>query len=215
MHNFVTYKYTKIMETMPRFTIIWKEKVASTNDEARSCIGDLASFSVLAAESQEKGRGQGDHIWHSESAKNLTFSILIKYDENHYFTAKDQQLLTMASSLAIVDFLAKKNIKASIKMPNDIYLKDKKICGMLIENGLNGGKMQWSIVGIGLNVNENNFPKDLPNPISMSLATGEEYDIKKCLSEFLRHFSTRFDAIWTEPDVLKRDYNCKLISLMK
>lgn len=212
MHNFVR-KYTKIMETISRFSIIWKEKTGSTNDDMRSLISESESFSVLAALSQDKGRGQGDHKWHSESGRNLTFSILIKYDCTHLFKARDQQLLTMAASLAAVDFLSENDIEASIKMPNDIYLKDKKICGMLIENGLNGGNMQWSIVGIGLNVNERDFPEDLPNPVSMSLATGLTYDIKKCLRGYLRHFSTRFDAIWTEPEVLKGDYDGKLISL--
>lgn len=212
MHNFVR-KYTKIMETISRFSIIWKEKVGSTNEEMHSLIPELESFSVLAALSQDKGRGQGDHKWHSEGGLNLTFSILVKYDGTHLFKARDQQLLTMAASLAAVDFLAENDIEASIKMPNDIYLKDKKICGMLIENGLNGGNMQWSIVGIGLNVNERDFPEDLPNPVSMSLATGLTYDIKKCLRGYLRHFSTRFDAIWTEPEVLKGDYDGKLISL--
>lgn len=214
MHNFVR-KYTKIMETISRFSIIWKEKAGSTNEEMHSLLSELESFSVLAALSQDKGRGQGDHKWHSESGRNLTFSILVKYDETHPLKARDQQLLTMVASLAVVDFLSENDIKASIKLPNDIYLKDKKICGMLIENGLNGGNMQWSIVGIGLNVNEKDFPEDLPNPVSMSMATGLDYDIKKCLRGYLRHFSTRFDAIWTEPDVLKRDYNSKLISLMQ
>ena len=214
MHNFVR-KYTKIMEKISRFSIIWKEKVGSTNEEMHSLLPDLESFSVLAAFSQDKGRGQGDHKWHSEEGRNLTFSILVKYDAAHLLKARDQQLLTMAASLAAVDFLSENNIEVSIKMPNDIYLKDKKICGMLIENGLNGGNMQWSIVGIGLNVNEKDFPEDLPNPVSMSLATGSDYDIKKCLRGYLRHFSTRFDAIWSEPDVLKRDYNSKLISLMQ
>lgn len=203
------------MKTPSRFSIIWKEKAGSTNEEIHSLISELEPFSVLAAISQDKGRGQGDHKWHSESGLNLTFSILIKYDSAHLIMARDQQLLTMAASLAAVDFLSEYDIKASIKMPNDIYLKNKKICGMLIENGLNGGNMQWSIVGIGLNVNEKDFPEDLPNPVSMSLATGSDYDIKKCLRDYLRHFSTRFDAIWTEPDVLKRDYNSKLISLMQ
>lgn len=214
MHNFVR-KYTKIMKTTPRFSFIWKEKVGSTNEEMHSLISELESFSVLAAFTQDKGRGQGDHKWHSESGRNLTFSILVKYDDAHLLKARDQQLLTMVASLAVVDFLSENDIKASIKLPNDIYLKDRKICGMLIENGLNGGNMQWSIIGIGLNVNEKDFPEDLPNPVSMSMATGLDYDIKKCLRDYLRHFSTRFDAIWTEPDVLKRDYNSKLISLMQ
>lgn len=85
----------------------------------------------------------------------------------------------------------------------------------MIENGLYGKNMKWSVIGIGLNINETEFPKYLPNPVSLSMLTGVKYEIKKCLSEFLKHFSIRFDAIWTEPETLRKDYGKALISLQR
>lgn len=202
------------MLTTSDFNILWLEKVDSTNSEARRRLEEqLPCPFVIVAEEQEKGRGQGNHSWHSLPGRNLTFSIGIRYDGSHNFKAEDQQLLTMATSLAALDFLARNNIEAKIKMPNDIYVQANKICGILIENGLTGADMSWSIIGIGFNINETCFPEDLPNPVSIKMLTGLEYDKKKCLSDFLRHFSFRFDAIWTEPEVLKRDYLANIISL--
>lgn len=197
------------------FNVIWKEKTGSTNEDLASCVETLPGGSVIAAISQTRGRGQSDHKWHSGDGQNLTFSILLKYGPRRPFAASDQQRLTMASSLAVVDFLKENNVEAAIKMPNDIYVKDKKICGMLIENGLRGGKMKWSIVGIGVNINEKSFPDELPNPVSLSMLTGKEYDIKKCLSDLLRHFVVRFDAIWTDSENLEKEYRDCLNTLVR
>lgn len=204
------------MLTASGFNILWVEKIDSTNSEARRLMEDtLQSPFVIVAEEQDHGRGQGDHSWHSRPGRNLTFSIGIRYDSSHPFKAEDQQILTMATSLAALDFLAEEKIEAKIKMPNDIYVQTNKICGILIENGLTGPNMSWSIIGIGFNINETDYPEYLPNPVSLKMLTGIEYDKKKCLRNFLRHFSFRFDAIWTEPDVLKKDYLTNIISLKR
>ena len=75
-----------------------------------------------------------------------------------------------------------------MKPPNDIWVEDRKICGILIEHSVRGEKINWSIIGIGLNVNQKEFPSDLPNPTSMALE-GEETDIKRLLEEFIEIFS--------------------------
>lgn len=204
------------MLTNREYTIIHIEKVDSTSMYVAREKDVLDNFSVIIADEQSDGRGQGNHIWHSAPGENLTFSILVKYDNSHILRAVEQQVLTMASSLAAVDFLKDEfNIFAEIKKPNDIYVKDKKICGILIENGLKGQNMEWSIVGMGINLNQLLFPKYLPNPVSIAQLTGKQYNTKKCLKFFLRHFSTRFDAIWTEREALKKEYDSKLISLTK
>ena len=99
------------------------------------------------------------------------------------------------AALSVVDFLAAHSIKAKIKWPNDIYVNDRKICGMLIENSLQAGRIAWSIVGIGINVNQTEFSRDTGNPTSMALETArdstsapEELDIREALQEFMDIF---------------------------
>lgn len=213
MYNFATNKYTKIMQKTIVYGIEWHKILDSTSAEIHRRHGDMQSGTVVAAALQTCGRGQGDHKWHSEEGQNLTFSVYCNYSGRPVFKAVSQQLLTMASSLAVCDFLADYGVKAGIKKPNDIYVDGMKICGMLIENSLSGPDMSWSIIGIGININQTVFPSDLPNPVSLSNITGGQYDIKKCLREFLRHFSFRFDAIWTEPEALNKEYLNKLISI--
>lgn len=199
------------MKNTPIYNVLYREKVTSTNSELRSMMDSQDDFTVLSADFQEAGRGQGDHSWHSAPGCNLIFSILRKYSGDRKLRAGDQQILTMASSLAVTDFLSSYGVKASIKKPNDIYAGGGKICGMLIENGLCAGYMQWSIIGMGININETDFPNDLPDPVSLCGLVPAEYELKKCLREFLKHFSIRFDAIWTDPEGLRRDYGEKLI----
>lgn len=192
--------------------ILWYDTVDSTSAVIEREHENLADRTVIAAVCQSAGRGQGDHKWHSMPGENLTFSIFIRYDDNRRIALRDQQIITPATSLAVADYLSELGIKAGIKKPNDIYVDGKKICGMLIENSLRGPQMERTTIGIGLNVNQTEFPSDLPNPVSIAQLTGERHDIKKCLSDFLRHFSFRFDAIWTEPQALWEDYEKKIIS---
>lgn len=199
------------MTTFPTGNIIWLEKTTSTSDFLSDRQGQLQDGTVVVAEYQSNGRGQGSHFWISEQGMNLTFSILLKYGEHRTFPVKDQHLLSMASALGITDFLKQYQIEAKIKIPNDIYVGDKKICGMLIENSIAGNCMLRSIVGIGINVNQTVFPDHLPNPVSMKLLTGTDYDTKKCLEEILRHLFDRFDAIWTEPWTLESDFRRNLL----
>jgi len=194
-------------------SIIWTETTGSTSDDLRKLSATLESGTVLAAYEQTNGRGQADHKWHSKAGENLTFSIFVSYDEKHSLSAKNQQILTMASSVAVTDFLKDEGIIAQIKKPNDIYVSGKKICGMLIENSLRGGNMNWSIIGMGINVNQTLFPEYLPNPVSMCQLTLRHFDIEKCLRDFLRHFSNCFDAIWTDPKVLECRYEEKLLEI--
>lgn len=202
------------MSTSPIADIIWMEKTASTSTFLSDRQGKLKDRTVVVADYQSNGRGQNNHVWLSEQGSNLTFSVLLKYDSRHEFKVSEQQYLTMASSLGIVDFLKQHNVEAKIKMPNDIYIDTKKICGILIENAISGNLMSRSIVGIGININQTVFPDDIPNPISMKIITGMEHDIKKCLNELLRHLFDRFDAIWTEPETLKTDYDNNLVNII-
>jgi BirA family biotin operon repressor/biotin-[acetyl-CoA-carboxylase] ligase len=87
--------------------------------------------------------------------------------------------LSMKVSLGIVQALLKidPNLHPLIKWPNDIYVNDKKLSGILIENSLSGSSVQNSIIGIGMNINESSFPEGIPNAISLSLMSGHQYDV--------------------------------------
>lgn len=167
--------------------IIWYDTIDSTNDEARRRISELDNLSVIAAIRQTAGRGQGDHKWHSREGENLTFSAVLKFGTPSALApldARDAIVITQIVTGALRRFLLGKGINARIKWPNDIYVGDKKICGILIENILSGKEVSSSVIGIGLNVNQLQFPQDLPNPVSMAQLTSEQYDIKAVLEEF-------------------------------
>ena len=192
------------------YDIMWLDSVDSTNSEAKRRIPDIDNLSVLSALSQSEGRGQKGNKWSSLPGENLTFSIVLKFGEQTagkagpgvaekarlsvagklqlVVAAREQFVLTEITSLSIVEFLSRHGIKAKIKWPNDIYVGDKKICGVLIENSLRGENLSSSIIGIGLNINQRNFDVNLPNPTSMVLETDFEEDIRSCLEEFMGIF---------------------------
>ena len=172
--------------------IIWLESVDSTNEECRRHISDIDNLSVVAALSQTSGKGQRGNSWISAPGENLTFSVVLKFPssvsagEPEPVKAYDQFVLSEIAALAVVDLLAEHGIQAKIKWPNDIYVGEKKICGILIENTLQGEWIQHSIIGIGLNVNQRNFDATLPNPTSMVLCNGSsDLETHTLLEEFM------------------------------
>ena len=168
--------------------IIWLDSVDSTNNEAKRRILTCDNMTVLSAESQSSGRGQRGNTWSSRPGENLTFSIILK--EVQHISATSQFVLSEITALSVVDFLSSHGIKAMIKWPNDIYVADKKICGILIENSLHGNRLSTSIIGIGLNINQRNFDVMLVNPTSMSLESPSDttFDTRDCLERFLQIF---------------------------
>lgn len=169
--------------------IDWHDILDSTNSEAYRCLGTLDNMSVIAAEWQSSGRGQGDHKWHSEEGKNLTFTVVLKYSEaGAELLAADALYVTMITTFAIRRFLKSEGVVSRIKWPNDIYVGGKKICGILIENRLSGKNIASSIIGVGLNLNQTEFPDDLPNPVSLKQLTGITYEKKKVLEELSSYF---------------------------
>ena len=202
------------------YDIMWLDSVDSTNSEAKRRIPDIDNLSVLSALSQSEGRGQKGNKWSSLPGENLTFSIVLKFEEQTagkaglsvagklqlVVAAREQFVLTEITSLSIVEFLSRHGIKAKIKWPNDIYVGDKKICGVLIENSLRGENLSSSIIGIGLNINQRNFDVNLPNPTSMALETGLQEDIKGCLEEFMDIFQNTLFAALSSDHNLRDSY---------
>ncbi|MGN0202602.1 MAG: biotin--[acetyl-CoA-carboxylase] ligase [Candidatus Cryptobacteroides sp.] len=174
-------------------TAEWLEEVDSTNNEILRRENELDNLSVVAAVRQTAGRGQRNNSWLTEPGANLTFSMLVRFGRDGIpaLKASSQFSISEAASLAVVEYLEGEGIQASVKWPNDIYVRGKKICGMLIENSLSGNEVSRSIVGIGLNVNQRGFPPQLANPTSMSLLNGREYELCRELPKLCRMFIRR------------------------
>lgn len=194
--------------------IIWLDSIDSTNDEARRRILTLDNLSVLSALEQTGGRGQRENKWHSEPNQNLTFSIVLK---NPPVKAADQFIISEITAVTLVSFLAEHGIEADIKWPNDIYVSGKKICGILIENSLKGQSIDWTIIGIGLNVNQFNFPVNLPNPTSMRICTQKEspYSLTGLLGKFIDMFSERYNACLSNEDKLRQIHELYLSKMWR
>lgn len=147
---------------------------------------------IVVAEYQTAGKGCGTNSWESERGKNLTFSILIHPEE---IPANEQFRITQVASVAMCETLKQYGCKeVSIKWPNDIYVGDRKICGMLIENRLQGSMMKDCIIGIGLNVNQRAFLSDAPNPVSLYQLLGHETDREALLKAFLDAFDRAYNS---------------------
>ncbi len=196
------------------YAIKWYEELDSTNNEAIRMADSLDNLSVIAASYQTAGRGQRGNSWQAAHGENLTFSVFLRFplasapDEsaNTGIPAADQFRLSETATLAQCRFLQGKGIDARIKWPNDIYVGNRKISGMLVENSLNGGNLSTSVVGIGMNVNQTAFPPELPNPVSMKLLTGKEYDIRALLEEFMDEFCASLELLELPADRLREIY---------
>ena len=156
---------------------------------------------AVVADYQTAGRGCGTNTWESERGKNLLFSLLIHPAE---VPAVKQFRISMAISLAILDTLEQHIGDVSIKWPNDIYWRNGKLGGILIENRLQGGCIKDCIIGVGLNVNQEQFHSDAPNPVSLKRIHGQETEREQLLGDIL----VRFDEYLTQD--LKARYLSRL-----
>ncbi len=171
--------------------IIWYNEIDSTNSEAARRLGELDNMSVLAARCQTAGRGKDTRKWLSAPGENLTFTLVLKYAEYGspvrtetgnaapcwpQFPASCQMLLSAAAAAGVVNFLGELGISAWVKWPNDVYVGGNKICGILIEHRTAGNVLKSSIIGIGLNLNQTEFPPELVNPVSVASLTGRRLD---------------------------------------
>ena len=181
MHN--AYFFV-ILQTEMDCRIIHLDETDSTNRwlKAHRTLPDYDGNIVVWADYQTDGRGCGVNTWESQRGKNLLFSVLLRPVD---VTAKEQFLVSKAVSVALCQLLSQYADGFCIKWPNDIYWHDRKICGILIENTLQGGMIKDSIAGVGLNVNQRDFHSDAPNPVSLSQITGREEDCGRLLDDFL------------------------------
>ena len=163
----------------------------STNQYLQNLLNEGIDIvdNIVVTDYQTSGKGQGKNVWESEDGKNLLFSIAL---DMSFLKAENQFILTQIVSVTMINVLKKylPEESLSIKWPNDIYFNDKKIAGILIKNEIRGMMMGTSIIGIGLNVNQTSFNEDLPNPISMKMITGNDFELEELLSAISYQLST-------------------------
>ncbi len=192
-----------------KFNILKFETLTSTNDEAKKLLKkeELPEFTVIVADEQTKGRGQRENTWNNEASKNLIISIIIKPS---FLKITSQFYLSKVISLGILEYLNSKKDNFKIKWPNDIYYNDKKICGILIENSISGSTIKNSVIGIGLNINQKQFPDYLPNAISLSKIINKEYNLEEELNLLLNSIQNKYQLLinqdFTEIDKLYHKY---------
>ena len=185
------------------FPIHYFDSLTSTNDKLNRLLleTDLPEFSVVLTSNQTAGKGQTGNSWESEKGKNITLSVLLKpvFLEPH-----NQFYISKIISLAIVETLNSLKIQSTIKWPNDIYVEDKKIAGILIENSIMGDSISDSIAGIGINVNQLKFISGAKNPVSIYNILNRKQDIDKIL-DLLFHNLLKWHTVLVNDDLEKID----------
>jgi BirA family biotin operon repressor/biotin-[acetyl-CoA-carboxylase] ligase len=175
---------------------IYVKSLASTNSYASELLRQISvsEGSLIYTFEQEKGRGQRGNSWESEPNKNVTLSLVL-YPS--FLQPSEQFLLTKITSLAVADLMAEilsstlNSNRIHIKWPNDIYVHNKKIAGILIENYLRENAIQTSIIGLGINVNQDIF-HTAPNAVSVFSLTHKITDLQQCMERFCEYFEARY-----------------------
>jgi BirA family biotin operon repressor/biotin-[acetyl-CoA-carboxylase] ligase len=183
------------------------EKVSSTNTLAASMIKEKRpeEGTVITASFQEGGRGQAGNTWESEPGKNLLMSVIL-YPV--MVKPADQFIISQFVSLAVCDVIRKYTSDVSIKWPNDIYVRNDKIAGILIEHIITGETLASTVAGIGLNINQTVFTGDASNPVSLCMLTGRSHDLHRITSRLISLLDRRYTMITTGNTVqLEEEYH--------
>lgn len=190
--------------------IIWVDEADSTNSLLAARCSNLPHGAVIAARRQTAGRGQRGNSWESEPGANLTFSMLLRPTA---ITAVAQFELSIIVALGVCDALTgASGVEFKVKWPNDIYAGDKKICGILIENSLEGRRIGRSIAGIGINVNQRQFLSDAPNPVSLANLTDCTFQLEPLLDSVCSAILERMETYEAAPapELLTKEYRSRL-----
>ena len=171
---------------MPSATIIRLEETDSTNTYLRQHASQMEAWmTVVTAEYQTAGRGQGVHTWESNRSENLLFSVLT---HPVMVPVRSLFLLSEAGALALKEVLDGYTDGITLKWPNDIYWNDRKLSGTLIETSIGGGRIKNCVFGIGLNVNQKTFESDAPNPVSLAQILGHDIDREQLFKQIVAAF---------------------------
>ncbi len=183
--------------------IVRYKELSSTNLHFHELLkkGKPEEGAIIITENQTAGRGQAGNYWESEPGKNLTFSIIL-YPEK--IKANEQFIISQITALSLKNVLDTYISGITIKWPNDIYFQNKKIAGILIENSLTANAIDSSIIGIGLNVNQEIFHSNAPNPVSLKQITGVDFDLDHLLQQIQTQILTIYKK--TDPEEIKKNY---------
>lgn len=149
--------------------------------------GKINAGDLVITSEQTEGKGQRGNSWEAEPHQNLTFSLILKPG---FLMASEQFNLNMAVSTGIVDYLKTINKHFQTKWPNDIYHEEKKLGGILIQNNLKGQFLDFSIIGVGLNINQKNFIS--PKATSLSLLEKTEFSLTEVLAQICLSIEARY-----------------------
>lgn len=187
------------------FNILNINECDSTNAYLQRMVmeSEAEEGTVISTSFQTKGRGQLTNVWEAEEGKNILCSILLRPTD---LPIKSQFLISQAISVAIVEVLNTFAEGFSIKWPNDIYYKEDKIAGILIENNLTSAGIGTCIIGLGLNVNQESFKSDAPNPISLLNIIGKETSVPSLLESILEHFNEVYSLVYSDVQTLRERY---------
>ena len=152
----------------------------------------VEEFTTVCDDYQTAGKGQRGNSWEATKGANLLFSFVC-YPT--FVPIRQQFVLSQLISLGIKETLDEYCSDISIKWPNDIYWKEKKICGILIENDLQGNSIGRCISGIGLNINQEVFLSDAPNPISLKQITGKHYQRETILEKVMQRIEQSYQKL--------------------
>lgn len=169
--------------SIKNFTLIEFEDIDSTNLYLKKMRAELPSFTVVSALYQSHGRGRLGRSFLSLKGKNLLFSILLKDD----FALQQHELLSLFVGYVLAKTLEKYHIESSIKWPNDVLINGKKTAGILLEGTVSEGKLDSVILGIGVNINQEEFDSSF-NATSFKKETGKEFDVDLVKNDFLEIF---------------------------
>ncbi len=206
LRRLVDHAYEEVRKSLPKKTLYnfpdlpdgWRHGHLPVTDTVMERLrqpdppNGNAPFLLLTTDFQTAGRGQRGTTWEADAEKNLLFGFRFRPAG---VKADRQFVLSEITALAVADALSASCGGIRVKWPNDIYYKDSKICGMLIENDLCGDEIAVCVVGIGINVNQEAFAGDAPNPISLRQILGKDTDRAAVLRRFLKAFAGRYDRL--------------------
>ena len=193
-----------MLDASPFFQMIELDEVNSTNSYLAGYRPPRPTdITLVTAEYQTAGRGQTGNSWESERSQNLLFSLLL---HPHSLPAAQMFVLSEAIALAIrgaiISFLNDKSVRnrpsaldVTVKWPNDIYVNDCKIGGILIENTLRGQYIDRCIIGCGVNINQATFHSDAPNPVSLRQLLGHDVERRFVLEAIIDNFNHHYSSL--------------------
>jgi len=193
--------------------ILFFENLPSTNTHTSFLLKNstVTEGTIVFTNYQLAGRGQMGNQWESEDGKNLLISIVLFPS---MINPADQFTISMTISLGICDFLKRYISLSKIKWPNDIYVNNDKIAGLLIESSLMGNSIESTIAGIGLNINQEKFLSEAPNPVSLKMIKGRNFDLTTCLHQLASDLDTRYKQLKKRnTDQIKKEYISQLFRL--